>query len=128
MPRLEPRQKNCASDLFFIFTNKVPTSNFMLSPAIFAQDFSCFQKLKAHFPLLLLTSTPRACTTGLRTNLRQRQRSPYFLKYRCLAALPLEVDAEPIFLQNLKNSGPNLLRKEAPVSLSVNSLTAALAE
>ena len=39
----------------------------MLSPAIFAQDFSCFQKLRTHFLLLLLTSTLSACTTGLRT-------------------------------------------------------------
>ena len=38
----------------------------MFSPAIFAQDFSCFQKLKTYFLLLLLTSTPGACTTGLR--------------------------------------------------------------
>ena len=33
-------------------------------------------------------------------NLRQWQRSPYFRKYRCLAALPLEVDAEQIFWES----------------------------
>ena len=124
---VEAAHRRTHLSILILHLHKVPTSNFMLSPAIFAQDFSCFQKLKTHF-LLLFTSTARACRkTALRT----------ICISGCVVSISGNIAVSQHFRLKLTRNRffcvseepwAGLLRREAPVSLSGNSLTAALAE